>query len=85
MRRELSAPMSWWQRLLCIDLNIPYVMHNVQIQRQKLGGGLFLTEFGLCLPDAYNDSLNTVLCQSILAEVMGFLKSPNFRVPQFGV
>lgn len=62
--------MNWLQRVLCEGLIQPYVMNNIKKQREQLGGGVFLTEFGLCLPDAYNDSVNTVQCQSILAEVI---------------
>ena len=33
---------------------------------QSTGGGRFLTEFGLCLPDGNPDSINTVECNAVL-------------------
>lgn len=30
------------------------------------GGGRFLTEFGLCLPDGNPDSINTVECNAVM-------------------
>ena len=69
LQRDLSAPISWWQQAICDELILPHFMTTIWGQRTKIGGGVFLTEFGLCMPDAYNNSINTVECQSTVAEV----------------
>ena len=83
--RDLSTPISWWQRAICDRLILPHFMTTIWEQRAKLGGGVLLTEFGLCMPDAYNNSVNTVECQSTLAEVLyvtffsTLLQNPYFK------
>ncbi|KAK4475747.1 hypothetical protein MN116_001008 [Schistosoma mekongi] len=43
-----------------------YAFHNVKKIIKSTGGGRFLTEFGLCLPDGNPNSINTVECNSVL-------------------
>ncbi|XP_018652097.1 hypothetical protein Smp_187010 [Schistosoma mansoni] len=55
-----------WKRHLCDQLLLNYAFKNVRSIVQSTGGGRFLTEFGLCLPDGNPDSINTVECNAVL-------------------
>ncbi|CAH8530660.1 unnamed protein product [Schistosoma rodhaini] len=55
-----------WKQYLCDQLLLNYTFKNVRSIVQSTGGGRFLTEFGLCLPDGNPDSINTVECNAVL-------------------
>ncbi|CAH8628065.1 unnamed protein product [Schistosoma rodhaini] len=55
-----------WKQYLCDQLLLNYTFKNVRSIVQSTGGGRFLTEFGLCLPDGNPESINTVECNAVL-------------------
>ena len=42
----------WWQRDLAHNVFGPTVFGGADKVLKKIGGGQFLTEFGICLPDS---------------------------------
>ncbi|CAH8537845.1 unnamed protein product [Schistosoma turkestanicum] len=54
-----------WKRYVCEKI-LNYTFSNVQNIVASTGGGRFLTEFGLCLPDGNPNSINTVECNAVL-------------------
>ena len=57
----------WWQRQLAHKVFGPHVFSGARKEIEKLGGGQFLTEFGICVPDSDRPNYwGTVECQDVL-------------------
>eukprot|EP00090_Calanus_glacialis_P047637 TRINITY_DN9987_c0_g1_i4.p1 TRINITY_DN9987_c0_g1~~TRINITY_DN9987_c0_g1_i4.p1 ORF type:complete len:610 (-),score=147.15 TRINITY_DN9987_c0_g1_i4:118-1947(-) len=57
----------WWQRQIAHKMFGPTVFNGAKKEVEKLGGGKFLTEFGICVPDSSRpDYWGTVECKYVL-------------------
>ncbi|CAI2731810.1 unnamed protein product [Schistosoma spindalis] len=61
-----TQDMPSWKRYLCDQLLLNHAFNNVKSIVKFTGGGRFLTEFGLCLPDGNPHSINTVECNAVM-------------------
>ncbi|KAF5401387.1 Glycoside hydrolase subgroup catalytic core [Paragonimus heterotremus] len=58
--------MDKFERMICDSILMPSVFRNSRASITQTGGGMFLTEFGLCGPDGNPNSINTVECNAVL-------------------
>ena len=57
----------WWQRQIAHNMFGPTVFNGAKKEVENLGGGKFLTEFGICVPDSSRpDYWGTVECKYVL-------------------
>ena len=61
----------------------PHVFKTVENDRKNTGGGIFLTEFGLCIPDGNKNSVNTIECSFVLNEADKYLHSWTYWDSEF--
>ncbi|XP_066265419.1 endoglycoceramidase-like [Branchiostoma lanceolatum] len=65
-----------YEKVLCDDILGPKLFSAVQEDLKTLGGGSFLTEFGLCFPNASDPSYpDTVECGFVLEKADSLLQS----------
>ena len=60
-------PFPAWLRALCDHLFFPHVIESVAKDTSATGGGMFLTEFGLCNANAPKNSTEYQECLSVLS------------------
>ncbi|XP_013419244.1 endoglycoceramidase [Lingula anatina] len=68
-------PYPEWKRIACDDFWGPFVFLAVRGDREKIGGGSFLTEFGICSTDGNNKTEGTVECESTMQGADAALQS----------
>ncbi|KAF5401388.1 Glycoside hydrolase subgroup catalytic core [Paragonimus heterotremus] len=61
-----SKEMPSWKQKICDELLMESVFNNARESSRTSGGGMFLTEFGLCAPDGNEKSVNTIECNTVL-------------------
>jgi len=59
------------------------VMPTVHEEVRRLGGSLFLTEFGLCAPNGDERSVDSVECEFVMQEADEYLQSWTYWDSQF--
>ncbi|KAM3182885.1 hypothetical protein ACTXT7_011443 [Hymenolepis weldensis] len=54
------------QRTICNKIIMPKMFSSVKSVAKSLKSGLFLTEFGICVPDGNPNSINTLECEAVM-------------------
>nr|CDS27473.1 glycoside hydrolase subgroup catalytic core [Hymenolepis microstoma] len=79
-----SQPYSYFRRTVCDKVIMPKMFASVESVSRRLKSGLFLTEFGICVPDGDPNSINTLECQAVMDAADTQLQSwAYWDAPQF--
>ena len=78
-----EIPYPHWKYLLCDVGALSIIFSSVLGSRQRTGGGLFLTEFGLCYPDNMLNDTTTVECRQVLQHADRYIQSWMYWDPIF--
>ena len=71
------------EKMACDAILAPKVFDTIDSDVHRTGGGVFLTEFGLCVPDGLEDSVNTQECDAVLEEADKHMHSWTYWDSQF--
>ncbi|VDO03620.1 unnamed protein product [Rodentolepis nana] len=79
-----SKPYSFFRRTMCDKFIMPKMFSSVVSVAKRLKSGLFLTEFGICVPDGDPNSINTLECEAVMDGADTRLQSWTYwDAPQF--